>query len=376
MRSMLKVLHVAALCWVFAAGAVAADSTRVLKAELSPGASGFKVENLVGTMEVVAGEGASVIVTATVHAESDLLAGKMSVEEVRDDEGRPTLRVVYPLDEHTVYRDPGRAGGWLGGNNNTSTRYAGTKVRVSSREGVLLYADVRVEVPSSGIDGSFRNVAGDIKAEEVSGDSEFDTGSGEITLSGMRGSVGADTGSGDIKATDIEGAFDADTGSGDVSLGNFRGERVTGDTGSGNIVLSEISAEEMKVETGSGNIRATETHARTIKAGTGSGEISVAGSGIESFDADTGSGDVLLDTDGATLTRVSVNTGSGDVEVRLDANASFEAIADQASGDIKNGFSGAEPILRGREVIGYRRGDARTRISVDTGSGDLTLVPR
>jgi len=35
----------------------------------------------------------------------------------------------------------------------------------------------------------------------------------------------------------------------------------------------------------------------------------------------------------------------------------------------------SSPIVRKREVVGYRRGSAQTRISVDTGSGDLILEP-
>lgn len=353
-----------------------AESTRELRAELTPGSQGFKVENLVGRMEIVPGGGSRVVVTATVHGESDRVAGMLRIDEVGDEDGRPTLRVVYPLDEYTTYQDPGRNGGWFGGNSSTSTKYAGRKVRVTSGGGVLLYADVRVEVPGSDWDGKFRNVAGNIKAENISGTSKFDTGSGEILLANVRGSVGADTGSGDIKATDIEGRFDADTGSGDVILTRFDGKSVSCDTGSGDVILNAVSADSIDADTGSGQIRASDVRARVVKVDTGSGGINVEGTGIESFDADTGSGDVYLDSDSAMLAHVSVDTGSGDVEIRMDANASFEAIADQSSGDIKNRFDGAEPIVRGREVIGYRRGDARTHIRVDTGSGNLTLAPR
>ena len=35
----------------------------------------------------------------------------------------------------------------------------------------------------------------------------------------------------------------------------------------------------------------------------------------------------------------------------------------------------AEPILKRREVVGYRRGDGRIKIEVDAGSGDVVLKP-
>jgi putative adhesin len=72
---------------------------------------------------------------------------------------------------------------------------------------------------------------------------------------------------------------------------------------------------------------------------------------------------------------LKADTGSGDVRLRLGPDASFEVIAEMGSGDIVSRYPDAEPIVRKREVIGYRRGAARTRISVDTGSGNLILEP-
>jgi len=63
------------------------------------------------------------------------------------------------------------------------------------------------------------------------------------------------------------------------------------------------------------------------------------------------------------------------VRLRLPANAGFEAWADTGSGDVVSRFSDAEPIVRDREVVGYRRGDRRIRIDVDTGSGSVTFEP-
>ena len=75
------------------------------------------------------------------------------------------------------------------------------------------------------------------------------------------------------------------------------------------------------------------------------------------------------------LSKVTADTGSGDVTLQLGAKASFEVIANQGSGDLVNRYSDAQPIQKGRQVVGYRRGDAKTKIRVDTGSGDLVLEP-
>src|SRR2546425_3021195 len=79
--------------------AVAAETTRTARAELSSDAIGhFAVENLAGTMRVVPGSGPAVVVVATIHAENDDLAEAMKLEQGAGKLGVPTLRVIYPLD--------------------------------------------------------------------------------------------------------------------------------------------------------------------------------------------------------------------------------------------------------------------------------------
>ena len=66
----------------------------------------FAVENLAGRMTVVAGDGDAVVAVATVRAESEALASAMRFEQVRDKDGLPTLRVIYPLDRERRIRYP------------------------------------------------------------------------------------------------------------------------------------------------------------------------------------------------------------------------------------------------------------------------------
>jgi DUF4097 and DUF4098 domain-containing protein YvlB len=226
-------------------------------------------------------------------------------------------------------------------------------VRISDRGEVLLYADVEVQLPA-GADASLRNVVGKITAGDLSGTLEFDTGSGDIALNDLSGSIAADTGSGEIRADQIDGDFSADTGSGDIHLTSFRGESI-------------------ECDTGSGDIRIDESHATVIEADTGSGDIRVEADAVE-LQTDTGSGDIVVVGD-TRLERVNADTGSGDVTLVLGPGASFEARASLGSGDIISRYDDAEAIMQKREIVGYRRGDRRTRISVDTGSGDLVIRP-
>jgi len=342
--------------------AAAAEATRTVRAELSRDALGhFVVENLAGTMRVVPGTGPTVVAVATLHAEDDDRAKAMAIEQVTGKLGVPTLRVIYPIDHGDTirYPGPGAVKGTLArmfGGSSTTTEYAGRRVKISDGHGILMYADVEVQVPRHLVDATFRNVVGLLEGHDLDGKILFDSSSGDVSIEKVRGEIKADTGSGDVRASGLEGSFVCDTGSGDCDLGDFKGDTLRCDVGSGNVTVRSATA-------------------KLVTADTGSGDVQVAGGDIEEFRADTGSGDVRLENHGARLARVKADTGSGDVTLRLAADAAFEALADQGSGDISMGYKDAQAIVRHKEVIGYRRGDARIKIDVDTGSGDLTIEP-
>lgn len=339
----------------------AAEATRTLKLALQGDpARPFAVENLTGAMRVGPGDGDTVVAVATVHAESQALADSVRFEQVTGERGVPTLRVRYPVDRYDTFRSPQVKGaeGWLsllmGGGSNI--KYDSHQVRVSGSSGVLLYADVEVQVPRRTVDGRFLNRVGPITGRDLSGALWFDGSSGTVSLEGLRGDVVADTGSGDVSATRIEGSFRCDTGSGDCAVDTFKGERLSCDTGSGDVRLRAVDA-------------------RRVHADTGSGEVRLEGASIEDVEIDTGSGGVSIQAAGARLHRIKADTGSGDVRLQLGAEAAFEAHADLGSGEIVSRYPDAQPILKRRELVGYRRGDGQIRIDVDTGSGDLVLEP-
>lgn len=354
---------VIALALAAAPPATAAEVTRTLKADLATPASGtWFVENLAGTMKVVPGTGTGVAVVATIHAESDAIAALVSIEQVAGKTG-PGLMIKYPVDSHTIYRYPrdgeGGSSGWLsmfGGSNQSNLKYDGVRVTVSGKDGVLLFVDVEVQVPARSGSGAFRNHVGNISGKGIEGGFAFESGSGDVGLDKVTGTIGVDTGSGDVEVQDGGGTLSIDTGSGDILVEGFSGELIDCDVGSGDVTLRTGVARRVTIDTGSGDIVAKAMD-------------------VEAFDTDTGSGDVLLESDGARLATIRSDAGSGDVTLRLGANASFVVNADQGSGDLVNGFSDAQAIVRGREVIGYKRGDARIRIDVTTGSGDVTVEP-
>jgi hypothetical protein len=338
-----------AIATVLVAVAASAEVTRTLRIELSGDpAAGFAVENLAGTMTVAAGDVATVVAVATVHAGDDALAETVRFEQVTGKGPVATLRVRYPLDQHRTFRYPGHG--------SSQTEYDGWRVKVSGDRGVLLWAEVTVTVPRGNVVGTFRNAVGPLDGTGLDGTLAFDSNSGDVTVRDSTGTITADTGSGDITAEHLSGSFSCDTGSGACDVRGFAGERVECDTGSGRIRLEEVRA-------------------RTVSADTGSGSIRLLDADVEEFRADTGSGDVELEAIGSRLLRGRVDTGSGDFRVRLPATASFVAEADQGSGDLVCRFDDAQPIVVDRTVVGYRRADGRIRIDFDTGSGDLIIEP-
>jgi len=346
---------------LLASTAAPAEVTRNLELELrgDPGGA-FAVENLAGRMTVRRGSGKAVVARVTVHAESDALAGAVRFEQVEGKQQVATLRVRYPEGSDRIRYPDGSSESLLGsmfGGGRTSTQYDGRRITVSSNRGDVVWADVVVELPSSVGEARFVNHVGRIEAEGLEGRQLFfDNSAGSIEVKGLGGQVRVDTGSGDVVATGIRGDFACDTGSGACRLEDFEGEKV-------------------KCDTGSGRIEITGAKAGTIAADTGSGEIRIVASSARRLEADTGSGDVRVEADGGVLERLRAETGSGDVTLVLGAKASFELRADVGSGEVRSDYADAEPIRRRNEIVGYRRGDARTRIDVDTGSGDVQVRP-
>ena len=325
------------------------ESTRTVRARLSaaPGTA-IVVENLAGRMTVAPGEADDIVAIATVHAESAELADAVTFEQVRGDRGEPTLRVRYPLGFHRTVRYPGA--------ERSTAEYDGHRMKVSGSSGVLLYADVEVQVPGHAVTATFRNLFGSLDARNVTGTIVLDTSGADVVARALEGDIKADVGSGDVRADQIRGKFTCDTGSGECEVTRFDGE-------------------QLLLDTGSGGVRVRDVRAARVSADTGSGSVSIERADAVELSADTGSGSVQVELIGPRVRRIRADTGSGDVTVRLPADASFELFADQGSGDLTCDFPDARPIAKKRMIVGYRRGDGQIRLDVDTGSGDATVSP-
>jgi hypothetical protein len=64
------------------------------------------------------------------------------------------------------------------------------------------------------------------------------------------------------------------------------------------------------------------------------------------------------------------------VRVLAGPAASFDMEASQGSGEVIVGYRDAQLRRDGRKVVGAVRGNGRTKILCDTGSGDCEIGPR
>lgn len=322
-----------------------------------PGAE-IAVYNLVGRISVVPGPGENVVVEVTRSGRD---AARLSIETdpIR---GIPSLRVTFPGDE-IVYpalgrrsrstfriREDGTWGHRSGRGWNEGREGREITVRGEGR-GLEAAADLRILVPA-GKRASIHLGLGQLDASNVAGTLSLDALSGDVRVTGGSGTLDIDTGSGSIAVTGTDGDLDLDTGSGDVTIQRARGGVLRVDTGSGSVTGSELRFDSANIDTGSGSI--------ALDGLTGSSAV-----------LDTGSGDVEV-----RLTqnpeRLSISTGSGGVMVRVPDTLSAMIDLESGSGEFEVSFP-VQLLRKDEDSISGRIGEGRGRISIETGSGDITI---
>lgn len=375
-----------------AASAAESTKTRVLRQSFPlPAQGAVRLANLAGRVELAPGGSGQITVEATVHAaaggETDRLLADMRWVKARDKKGREEWALAYPVSRHRSYAYP-RPGkeedpdlpeflSFLVEGGNTSTTYLGEKVKIynRSRSGVpTLYADLRITLPA-GASLAVRNIVGNMRGGDLSGDLSLDTGAGAVRIASHSGRLAVDTGSGDVKLGSVKGETSVDTGSGDIQVDRLVGNGDF-DTGSGDVTVAQVAAGKLAIDTGSGDVKVLNGTAGRVLADTGSGDVELVRLDAEEMSADTGSGDVTVQSPLARARKLVIETGSGDVTIAAGPGASFDLTSSQGSGDLEVGYADATLRKDGRKVVGAHRGDGRTAIRVETGSGDCRISPR
>jgi len=353
----------------------------------------MRLANLAGRMELVRAPGNQVIVETVIHAagendsETNKLLDGMKWVKGTDSKGHEEILLSYPVNDYRGFAYPQSRNdddtdlpgwlSWLDVGSQTMTVYRGERVRVYAkpRSSVpVLYADLKIFLPA-GSDMFVRNVVGAVRGGQLEGNLEVKTGSGNIEIVSHAGRLTLDTGSGNVTLGSATGETKIDTGSGDVVVRKLVGNGLV-DTGSGDVTVENVSAGKLSVDTGSGDVVVKNGTVSHVLADTGSGNVQVVAVELEELDADTGSGDVTVRSSLAQAKRLTAETGSGDVTIYGGPEASFDIESSQGSGDLVVRYDDATLRKDGRKVVGARRGDGKTVIHVETGSGDCVITPR
>jgi DUF4097 and DUF4098 domain-containing protein YvlB len=385
-------LVLAALSVATAASAEALEGRLVRQSFPVTAGQTLRLANLAGRVDLVPGSGPQIVVEATVHAEGDsaaetqkLLAGMRWVRS-HDSKGREEMALSYPVETYHGFHFPRRNQedsdlprflSFLADSGHTSTLYRGERVRIypRRRSGVpTLYADLRIAIPP-GVALAVHDALGAVRGEDLTGNVEVDTGSGDVRFGAFSGNLKITTGSGDVRLGAARGETAVQTGSGNISVGNLVGNGSFG-TGSGDVVIDQAAAGKLSLDTGSGNVVLKAGTVAKIVAKTGSGDVRMSKLELEELVADTGSGNVTLESSLAQARQVRIGTGSGDIRIHAGEEATFDVVSDQGSGDLRVGYADATLRKHGSKVIGAHRGDGRTQIHIETGSGDCSITPK
>lgn len=277
--------------------------------------------------------------------------------------GAETLRVLYP-DDDIIYpamgrgsntqmqiRDDGTWGNFGDRKWNERDQRRRVQIRGSGR-GVEAHANLTITIPAGKTVGIYTGV-GRVDVTNVDGNLSVDVGSADITSRGTKGELSLDTGSGDIRVDNAQGRVELDTGSGSVTLNGAKGDKLSIDTGSGDVIATSVEADETEIDTGSGSIRIDGLTTRRLSLDTGSGDVrATLVTTPDVTEVDTGSGEVVLRLPSDASAMVDLETGSGDFTVDLPLSVTHKE----------------ESNLRGK------LGSGRGRITIETGSGDISLL--
>jgi len=113
-----------------------------------------------------------------------------------------------------------------------------------------------------------------------------------------------------------------------------------------------------------------------LRATTVSGHVTVVESVTEDLTARTVSGDVVLDAELRGAANYDVHTVAGDVTMRLAEGGGFRFSATSMSGRLSDEFGGEAHRRPGRRTLDLTVGDGRSKLRVNTLSGNVALLRR
>jgi lia operon protein LiaG len=327
---------------------------------LTPTNGRVAIWNLTGQARIEQGSSSDVEVQITPRGPD---ASRM-ITQTGSLDGQQTLRIFYPSDDVRpagVRRDQSQR--WsttftMGddGRFGDDRHRGGRRMKIGSHADFEASADLVIRVPKA-VSLDLHVASGDVSASAAVRAMLIDTYSGDVATTNTAGVLRIDTGSGDVVVETHSGDLNVDTGSGDVEVRDVTdAATIMVDTGSGNVLADRCRATaDLTIDTGSGRVSARNVEARNIKLDTGSGAVDVSPTAAtESLHVDTGSGAVTLIVPSSFGAALEVSSGSAGI--RSDVPLTV--------------------LRQDRDELSARIGDGRTRVSIDTGSGGVTIRGR
>jgi DUF4097 and DUF4098 domain-containing protein YvlB len=335
---------------------------RILELRID-GSAPVQVENLVGRVRIVPGDG-DLLVRATVSADRQDLADAVRMRRA-DGPGAVSVVIDYP-EEISRIRYDGDEFQRL----DASVDYQGRALRVATSRGERVRVDLEILVPS-GRSLGVKQAVGGINASGVRADLSLVTRFGAIHVADAAGRLEAQTRSGRINAASFRGDAIVSTGSGAIDLENVLGQ-VQARTGSGGVQMRGIDG-DVTAGTGSGGIQLSDL-AGSLNARTGSGSVRVerlkAG---ENLSVSTGSGGVSVEGDLAAARNIALRTGSGGVTLESSAPLSLRLELSTGSGSLNVDVASLSQVESSRRSFRAQVGGGDGSAKVSTGSGSIRI---
>ncbi len=187
--------------------------------------------------------------------------------------------------------------------------------------------------------------------------------SGDVRVTGVAGELRAETVSGNVTATDAARLSLAKSVSGDVS--------VSGVSTDGPVTLGSVS----------GDLLAKGLKAKSLDAGTVSGNVTLSGATLDRVTAKSISGDIVYDGSLNRGGHYELKAHSGDVRLTIADGVGFELDASSFSGNVRSDMpvtmkSFGSEDRRSRRTLRGSFGDGSAYLQLTTFSGDIVIAKR
>jgi len=290
----------------------------------------LKIENFIGTVEIITGDFDTIKVT---DADGASFSRDGNSLELNDDISIGSYHCRYKKDKPMVGK-----GKWGWKTSGKNYRYISEFPLVK----ITAPANVHLEIDKSIIFGNVGNVGsahlhigscGDMKFGDVNGNLDVSiSGSGDIILGNAGVSDISVSGAGDLTAKNLTSADVQVSGSGDLSLGNIAGFADIGSSGAGDVEVGRIG--------GGLSIHSSGASDLEIESVTG-GDLTIGVSGSSDITIDDGSVETLfIKASGAS--DVTYNGSSVNAEAR--ASGASDIYINNPSGSLRTSDSGAADV--------------------------------